>query len=68
MLSQPERVSGEARALIGICVLAEHIIRLHANGDGEHEWAKAAPATCAMFGLSLGAVDDLIEDLLDWLG
>lgn len=68
VLSQPERVSGEARALIGICVLAEHIIRLHANGDGEHEWAKAAPATCAMFGLSLGAVDDLIEDLLDWLG
>lgn len=67
VLAEPGRVSDQARALIGICVLAEHIIRLQANGDGEHEWAKAAPATCQLFGLSLGAVDDLIEDMRDWL-
>jgi HD-like signal output (HDOD) protein len=67
VLAHPGLVSDQARALIGICVLAEHIIRLQANGDGEHEWAKAASATCQLFGLSLGAVDDLIEDMRDWL-
>jgi len=61
-------VSATASALISVSVLAEHIIRLHANGNGEQEWAKASPAACAVFGLSLAAVDDLIEDLLDWLG
>jgi len=61
-------ISDVAQALIGICVLAEHIIRLHGSGDGEQEWAKAAPAACAYFNLSLGAVDDLIDDIRDWLG
>ena len=61
-------LSTTVRALIAISVLAEHIIRLHAQGDGEHEWAKAAPAACEFFNLSLGAVDDLIEDMRDWLG
>lgn len=61
-------LSETARSLIAICVLAEHITRLHNHGDGEHEWEKAAPAVCGYFNLSLGAVDDLIEDLRDWLG
>lgn len=60
-------VSDESRALIAICVLAEHIMRLHVTGEVEHEWAKAAPLACDFFNLSLGAVDDLIEDKLEWL-
>lgn len=56
------------KALVAIGVLAEHIIRLHSHGDGEHEWAKAAHRACGVFGLSLGAVDDLIEDMCEWLG
>ena len=68
MLLQSGRVSDTARALIAICVLAEHIIRLNGSGNGEQEWAKAAPVACELFGLSLSAVDDLIEDMLDWLG
>lgn len=67
MLAEPGKVSEQARTLIAVCVLAEHVIRL-LNGDGEHEWAKAAPFACSCFGLSLGAVDDLIEDMRDWLG
>ncbi|QRM19285.1 HDOD domain-containing protein [Dechloromonas sp. TW-R-39-2] len=67
VLANPGRVSDDARGLIAICVLAEHIIRLHNQGDGEHEWAKAASAACQYFQLSLGAVDDLIEDMLEWL-
>jgi HD-like signal output (HDOD) protein len=55
------------RAVIAVSVLADHIIRLHAQADGEQEWAKAAPQACEFFGLSLGAVDDLIEDILEWL-
>ena len=55
------------KSLIAINVLAEHIIRLHTQGQGEHEWTKAAQYACQHFGLSLGAVDDLIEDLRDWL-
>lgn len=61
-------VSDETRALIAICVLAEHIMRLHITGEVENEWTKAAPLACEFFNLSLGAVDDLIEDKLEWLG
>lgn len=68
VLVQDGRVSDTARGLIAVCVLAEHVIRLHANGDGEKEWEKAAERACAYFGLSLGVVDDLIEDMRDWLG
>lgn len=67
VLNRPGNVSDTARALIAVCTLAEHVIRLNANGDGEHEWHKAAPAACQFFKLSLGAVDDLIEDMHDWL-
>jgi len=56
-----------SRAVIAVNVLAEHIIRLDSNGDGEPEWEKAAHGVCTLFGLSLGAVDDLIEDMRDWL-
>ena len=68
VLGKPGVIHDTARALIAVCVLAEHIIRLHGSGDGEQEWAKAAPAACDFFNLSLGAVDDLIEDIRDWLG
>ena len=69
VLSDPRNVvSDQAKALIAVCTLAEHIIRIHAQGDGEHEWHKAASGACQVFGLSLGAVDDLIEDMRNWLG
>ena len=61
-------VSDTARALVALSVLAEHIIRLHETGRGEQEWVKAAEYACAFFGLSLGAVDDLIDDMCDWMG
>lgn len=67
-LLQNDESTRSARAQIAVSVLAEHVIRLHTQGDGEQEWIKAAPAACEFFGLSLGAVDDLIEDLRDWLG
>jgi len=68
VLGHGRRVSETVAALIAVSVLAEHIIRLHNQGDGEQEWAKAAPLACEFFKLSLGAVDDLIEDMRDWLG
>ncbi len=61
-------LSGSVKSLIAVAVLAEHIVRLHTQGTGEYEWIKAAPAACGVFDLSLGAVDDLIEDVCDWLG
>lgn len=67
-LIEPGRVSDAARRLISVCVLAEHIIRLHGQGNGQYEWPKAAENACACLGLSLGAVDDLIEDMRDGLG
>lgn len=67
LLAEPGRLSELTRSLIAVCVLAEHVTRLHAAGDGEHEWAKATSAACQVFNLSMGAVDDLIEDMLDWL-
>ena len=67
MLGRLDTISATARAVIAVCVLAEHILRLHTQGNGEQEWAKAGPAACEVFNLSLSAVDDLIEDMLDWL-
>jgi len=61
-------LGASAKGMIAIGVLAEHIARLHSHGDGEQEWGKAVGFACELFGLSLGAVDDLIEDMLDWLG
>ena len=66
-LQKTDEASRLARAQVAVSVLAEHVIRLHTQGDGEQEWIKAAPAACQFFGLSLGAADDLIEDLRDWL-
>ena len=67
-LRQVGGVSDTARALVALSVLSEHIIRLHGTGHGEQEWVKAAEYACAFFGLSLGAVDDLIDDMCDWMG
>ena len=67
MLAKAGGLSEQVRGLIAITVLAEHLIRLQANGDGEQEWHKAVPAACDALGLSLAEVDDLIEDMRDWL-
>lgn len=66
-LEKPDGLSNTARSLIALCVLAEHIGRIRGSSGGDEEWNKAAPATCAYFNLSLGAVDDLIEDVIDCL-
>lgn len=68
MLVPSSHIPETSRAVIAVTVLAEHIIRLHTSGNGEQEWEKAASPVCELFGLSLGAVDDLIEDMRDWLG
>lgn len=67
VLGKPGGIADISCALIAVNVLAEHVTRLHNAGRGEEEWAKAAESVCDYFNLSLGAVDDLIEDLLDWL-
>ncbi|MCL2523875.1 MAG: HDOD domain-containing protein [Betaproteobacteria bacterium] len=67
-LNRPGTLSSTGRLLIAVSVLAEHIIRLQANDPVLQEWHKAAPYACPLFGLSLAAVDDLIEDMRDWLG
>ena len=68
MLARSDLLSATSRQVIAITVLAEQVIRLHAGDDSLQEWGKAAPHACELFGLSLGAVDDLIEDMCEWLG
>lgn len=63
----PDLLSPTSRMLIATTVLAEHIIRLQAGDHVYQEWNKALPYACQLFGLSLGAVDDLIEDMREWL-
>lgn len=67
ILLRPGEVSVLTQAQIAVNVLAEHAIRLHVQGENENEWPKAAAAVCAFLGLSLGGVDDLIEDLRDYI-
>lgn len=67
ILLRSGEVSALTQAQIAVNVLAEHAIRLHVQGENENEWPKAAAAVCAFLGLSLGGVDDLIEDLRDYI-
>ncbi|WP_415033414.1 HDOD domain-containing protein [Azonexus sp.] len=67
VLLRASEFSHTMRAQIAVSVLAEHAIRLHTQGESENEWPKAAAAVCAFLGLSLGGVDDLIEDLRDYI-
>jgi len=67
LLAESGRVSDDVKRLISIVVLAEHIIRLQAGDHGEQEWHKAASVACESLGLSLAAIDDLIEDMCEWL-
>lgn len=61
-------VADNVRKLVALCVLAEHIIGLHSRNSTDCEWSKAASSACEIFDVSLAATDDLIEDMLDWLG
>jgi len=67
ILLRSGEVSALTQAQIAVNVLAEHAIRLHVQGENENEWPKAAAAVCGFLGLSLGGVDDLIEDLRDYI-
>lgn len=64
---EDKRCSEPVRNAIAVCVLAEHVIRLQHGGLADMEWVKAAPGAASQLGISLVEVDDLIEDLLDWL-
>lgn len=67
ILEEAGRVPAEARTVIAINVLAEHVIRKHARLGKEAEWYKAAGRVRRFFGLSGGDVRDLVEDMLDWM-
>lgn len=67
IFSKPGDLPAEAIAVVATNVLSEHITRADANLGQESEWVKSADAVCDYFNLSLGAVDDLIEDMRDWL-
>lgn len=54
----------EVCALIGICMLAEHVSSLHLHMGGEADSQRVRASIGAFFGLSAGEVDDLVDDLL----
>jgi HD-like signal output (HDOD) protein len=67
IFSNPGDLPAETIAVVATNVLSEHITRVDANLGQESEWVKSADAVCDYFDLSLGEVDDLIEDMRDWL-
>lgn len=67
IFSRPSDLSAETLTVVATNVLSEHITRSDANMGQESEWLKSSGAVCDYFNLSLGAVDDLIEDMHDWL-
>lgn len=67
IFSKPGDLPAETIAVVATNVLSEHITRADSNLGQESEWAKSADVICDYFNLSLGAVDDLIEDMRDWL-
>lgn len=67
IFSNPGDLPTETIAVVATNVLSEHIARANANLGQESEWVTSADAVCDYFNLSLGAVDDLIEDMRDWL-
>lgn len=67
IFSRPGDLSAETLTVVATNVLSEHITRADANVGQESEWLKSCGAVCNYFNLSLSEVDDLIEDMHDWL-
>ena len=54
----------EARTLVGLGVIAEQIVALHLRQSHDVEWEKGREQAADFFGLSQGALADLVNDLL----
>jgi len=57
----------DARAVIAVNAFSEHISRLHAGDFNDAEWVKAASPVSTALRLTEDTVDDLVEDLRDWI-
>lgn len=67
VLEESGSLDQASRAVIGINVLAEHLVRHHALLPADEEWGKGASAFGHYFGLAEHDVTDLIDDMLEWL-
>lgn len=68
LFKDPGQLSSNTLTLIALSTLAEHIVRLHTGDQNVFEWPKVSGLACSRLGISLGSVDDLIHDMLEWLG
>jgi len=66
-LLQPNRVPETACSLIAIGALAGHVGRLYLMGYDEQEWHRARPVVSAHLHLSAAEIDQLVDDLVEWL-
>lgn len=67
LLLDDEALSIESRLVIAVSALAEHIARLHTGDYADAEWVKAASPVCTYLKLTEDALENLVEDLRDWI-
>lgn len=60
-------IDKEAQTAIALNALAERAIRLHSRLGEENEWPKAAARVGDFLGLSQDDLEDLIDQMIDWL-
>lgn len=57
-------VDAETLTLIGINLIAEHLVGLYLRETSEGEWQRARPLVADFFGLSQANLNDLVDDML----
>lgn len=67
VLDDASQVSSETRSVIALSVFAEHLTRLHSHLGEESEWLKAAHHVAFHLGKTDDELEDLAEDMLEWL-
>lgn len=67
LLDHGSHLAKPQQFIIALNALAEHVIRMHAQLTVEADWEKARPHVGDLLALAPSELDDLIEDMLDWI-
>jgi HD-like signal output (HDOD) protein len=64
LFEDPQSVGHETLTLIGINLIAEHLVGLVLRDNSDGEWERARPLVADFFGLSQANLTDLVDDML----
>lgn len=67
IFGDPASIAVESCTLVGINLIAEHVVGTHLRTVEDAEWVKGREAVARFFGYTPTELDDIADDLLYWL-